>query len=887
MGASLDTKLEDELSCQSALAAKLASQIDMGFKRRDVAYVQQVFDRHMDASGVLPKEQALHAFRELGMNVKDARALDEIFFESNTSSVNSLKFQDFWLAAQRPSPLQQWTTRMPLAQLLAEAFPPTCSLDPLKAVSTLCVEDLEVVIGAFVKGLRRLLVAATMELKRSYEILEAKKAVQKDGQAAFKFKINTVSGGHISDFHAGISGRVGTPHLDFENAIRMEHCIKSGSSTPFTTPNYNITTTPKAEWQLVVSGDTANHDMRHGRRIPRIEDLLKSETVTASKLTRIEVIVVVLYTGPMFYVYNTMLRHFPHALFETFAGGGNLYSSTIHALVSAVQKIAKVTRVHEGMVLYRGLGGTMDLPAHFWKADEHGSCGYAEWGFMSTTSNKEVAIAYSGIRDDKPVPIVLEIRVGTVDRGACIHDFSQYPAEVEHLWVPCSFLEPMGGRYLEVTNDGPVTLIPVRVNANLKTMLLEDLVAQKKNHHLASFQYILDELPHDLNAIACDLDAEARLKRDFCSGGFSVEGLLDQIRAECQATYDVHAQLAPSVYTNDEEYQRLGLQMLEVKGMAVSKLKWWIADPVRSLSDHQFLPLRACHRGRITFLERKLRDLQGAERHETAMELCKLRGLLHASVDETNDLGEVTIIRAGSEGANERDLRLLRMVGADVNTRNRHGVTALMFASRHGYPDTVAVLARMGADVNAAAHSVEKHSHHMLTPIIYAARYGHTETVQMLVQLGADIHAAAYGITALAAAARQGFADTVTLLHQLGANIHAVDEHMRTPLHWGALNGHPATVVALVNQNADVNAVDAYGWTPLMLASRGGHSATVRTLHSLGAAVDAVSLSGGTAITYAAANEHCAVVEVLQELGAELTEEPRRGMRRSFRLCRG
>ena len=37
---------------------------------------------------------------------------------------------------------------------------------------------------------------------------------------------------------------------------------------------------------------------------------------------------------------------------------------------------------------------------------------------------------YSGAGEGKPLPTVLVAVTGAIDRGACIRDFSQYPAEV-------------------------------------------------------------------------------------------------------------------------------------------------------------------------------------------------------------------------------------------------------------------------------------------------------------------------------------------------------------------------------------------------------------------------------------------------------------------------
>ncbi len=69
---------------------------------------------------------------------------------------------------------------------------------------------------------------------------------------------------------------------------------------------------------------------------------------------------------------------------------GNLYATTISVLVSAVQKITRVKKLPEGLRLFRGLGGLMDLPNKFFVVDVQGCKCFVEWGFMSTTSNEQV-----------------------------------------------------------------------------------------------------------------------------------------------------------------------------------------------------------------------------------------------------------------------------------------------------------------------------------------------------------------------------------------------------------------------------------------------------------------------------------------------------------------
>jgi hypothetical protein len=108
----------------------------------------------------------------------------------------------------------------------------------------------------------------------------------------------------------------------------------------------------------------------------------------------------------------------------------NRFPTTISVLMSAVQKLARAMKLPSGLRLYRGLGGKMVLPDHFYKPNEFGICGLTENAFLSTTSEKSVALMYSGAKENMPYPVIFEITVGAVDRGACIQDFSQYPGEV-------------------------------------------------------------------------------------------------------------------------------------------------------------------------------------------------------------------------------------------------------------------------------------------------------------------------------------------------------------------------------------------------------------------------------------------------------------------------
>jgi hypothetical protein len=51
-----------------------------------------------------------------------------------------------------------------------------------------------------------------------------------------------------------------------------------------------------------------------------------------------------------------VLRRYPDAEYEIWEKNENLFSTTIHVLASAVQKIARKESLPPGLMLYRGFG---------------------------------------------------------------------------------------------------------------------------------------------------------------------------------------------------------------------------------------------------------------------------------------------------------------------------------------------------------------------------------------------------------------------------------------------------------------------------------------------------------------------------------------------------
>ena len=89
----------------------------------------------------------------------------------------------------------------------------------------------------------------------------------------------------------------------------------------------------------------------------------------------------------------------------------NRYATSIHVLVSASLKLLRTGRIPRSRKTYRGLG-TTKLGTEWFEDDERGArCG-VELGFMSTTTSRQVALDYSGVKAAQGVGAVFEFDVG-------------------------------------------------------------------------------------------------------------------------------------------------------------------------------------------------------------------------------------------------------------------------------------------------------------------------------------------------------------------------------------------------------------------------------------------------------------------------------------------
>ena len=343
------------------------------------------------------------------------------------------------------------------------------------------------------------------------------------------FSINSPirsQGGNVDEYYEGVTGLVGEPHPDLEKGMQIEHMQSQDSTIAFTTGNYGLTTNPATEFQLVrgggeglktdkdgetelvivttTRGPWVGGQIQEDRRVLRPmsdygdwdkDGLLKSRAplesdsplkvlIKKAGSRRVEVWALVLYTGPMFMIYNAILRGFgtcgqvlPEVEFQSaefweqlksvhvsdrMKEANHLYSSTIHCLASAIKKLQRISKLAQGSRLYRGLGG-LDC-SEFLE-----SIGFTEKAFMSTTDSLQVAIDYSGVQQKhvRDYASVLAIDIAEVDKGADIGPFSQYPKETETVWNACSYIQNLRGRQEMIATEwGPVLVLNVTKKVN-------------------------------------------------------------------------------------------------------------------------------------------------------------------------------------------------------------------------------------------------------------------------------------------------------------------------------------------------------------------------------------------------------------------------------------
>lgn len=221
----------------------------------------------------------------------------------------------------------------------------------------------------------------------------------------------------------------------------------------------------------------------------------------------------------------------------------------------------------------------------------------------------------------------------------------------------------------------------------------------------------------------------------------------------------------------------------------------------------------------------------------------------------SSDPGMLTAARFGLTYS----LDLLIKAGADIESSDTFGNTALHTAALGRHCETVQFLLEKGAELDVTNSEIN-------TPLFLATSKDHFETVQVLLDKGADPGASCKdGWTALHKAADNGNEAVVKLLISRDVYIRTTSTYGLTVLHRAAGRGHLGVIKLLLDHGCPLDSTTYDGWTPLHRAASAEQDATVRLLLNNGAKINYQSEDRLTPLHRACRRVHRATVSELLE----------------------
>ncbi len=392
---------------------------------------------------------------------------------------------------------------------------------------------------------------------------------------------------------------IGPPEKRVLETMLSEHCEALDSALPFVDATYLVTTTSRIEWwfvvdaaeglskQLDVKTELSGEVVGGGRAVPRLgasgypaeagllpPDRMRQprplphvlsemrqlsiggrlRAVGIEPLLDAEVIAARLYTGPLHAKYNAVLRGRlageGSAAYDAFAAlcRGNPYTTTLHALRSAVHKLSQIGTAHK---VYRGVASSF-VPPWLWKRPPAGSAtaetasrGGIELGFLSATTDAEQAMKYASeavdAADGSAKRIVLELHTGLTSRGAELSWLSQYPHERETCFVPGTGHELLSSRV-----DGTCVIVELQLAVQGEPETLQEILARLKRSHLQLIDTYIDDMK------SCEVPEKA----------------LGRLRALA----NTHKRYEQSYYNNPDKFRASTTAAVDAQRQALSRL---------------------------------------------------------------------------------------------------------------------------------------------------------------------------------------------------------------------------------------------------------------------------------------------------------------------------
>ncbi len=255
-----------------------------------------------------------------------------------------------------------------------------------------------------------------------------------------------------------------------------------------------------------------------------------------------------------------------------------------------------------------------------------------------------------------------------------------------------------------------------------------------------------------------------------------------------------------------------------------------------------------------------------------------------------------------AEKGNLQGIKATIAQGADINAKNKYGVTPLFVAANFGQSETAKFLLGHGANIGNKSKLLRGASNGGLlwlvkklldsgvdvntkgglmgnTPIHNASLAGRTKVAMFLLSRGADVNAKdKFGASPLSTAAYSGQTDVAKLLLQHGAEVNYISKFGDTPLNVAINHNHTEMVKLLIKHGANVNTKTKLDVTPLEIAISKGHVKIVKLLLGQGANVRRKTKSGVTLLDMAAFKGETEIVKLLLDHGANTNTKNKFGL---------
>jgi len=476
------------------------------------------------------------------------------------------------------------------------------------------------------------------------------------------------------------------------------------------------------------------------------------------------------------------------------------YVSTVHAITSALIKVSRITPTPSGGKVYRGMAGR-NVSERFLNPTDSGARVGDELGFMSTTTDKEVAIGY--IQKDLQHKMMYEIDVGQIDRGADIDFLSLFPGEKEVLFPPNSCLEVVGAARHEYSKHGVLVVWPLRVNINLKSLTIEDFQGMRKKLLLEAANntlHLVDAfLSHESET---DVTAESTAASAAAAAETVHVKLKESIRDACKAEVEALKEPGEEEYNDDITYciayeWLTDIRPLAEDAMALSKVD---AASMAISVKNQTMDRQAMVRLTSRLLRKDTIKDNPPMFAEHAEKLCRMKKLYKRHKEELNGKGHTPLLHWSSEGYFSA-VGLLLDAKANPNAVDENGQTTLHLAAKGN-----------------SQHVVKE----------WISRNHPTEMLNK------------NGYTALMVAAEHNGVASIQMLLQGGAKVGVVNKEGKTALFLAAEKGHAGALQALIDGGAEVNTWCSGngGKTALFAAAESKNDAAFDTLMKGGASMD-------------------------------------------------